>query len=192
MANIKTIKAREILASGGSPSLEVDVVLDNGKIGSASVSYGISAGSKEALVLRDEDSKRYNGKGMLKALANVNEKITPLLIGKDASDQRGIDKLMIDADGSENKQNFGANAILGVSMAVARAAAADSGIELYEHLQKIFNLKSSILNLPRPMVVMIEGGVHADNSTDLQEYLVSGLRDDLSAAENLRLPIEIY
>jgi len=192
MANIKTIKAREILASGGSPSLEVDVVLDNGKIGSASVSYGISAGSKEALVLRDEDSKRYNGKGMLKALANVNEKITPLLIGKDASDQRGIDKLMIDADGSENKQNFGANAILGVSMAVARAAAADSGIELYEHLQKIFNLKSSILNLPRPMVVMIEGGVHADNSTDLQEYLVSGLRDDLSAAENVRMQMEIY
>jgi enolase len=122
MAIITEIKAREILASGGAPSLEVSVKLDDGSLGEASVSYGASAGSKEAFVLLDEDPSRYRGKGMLKAVSNVNEKIAPLLIGKESSDQRGLDKLMIEADGTENKQNFGANAILGVSMAIARAS----------------------------------------------------------------------
>ena len=192
MTKIKHIKAREILASGGAPSVEVEVTLDNGKKGEASVSYGASAGTKEAFVLLDGDAKRYGGKGMLKAVANVNQKIAPLLIGKDASDQRGIDKLMIEADGTENKSVFGANAILGVSMAVARAAAADSGLELFRYLDSCYKLHATFGRLPRPMVVMIEGGVHADNSTDLQEYLVSALRDDLPAKENIRMVLETY
>ena len=192
MAKIKQIKAREILASGGAPSLEVDVILDNGAVGSASVSYGVSAGSNEAVVLLDGDMARYGGKGMLKAISNLNEKITPLLIGKDPSDQRGIDKLIIDADGTNNKSNFGANAILGVSMAVARAAAIDAGLELFEYLAKCYSLNAKRLPLPKPMMVMIEGGVHADNSTDLQEYLITGLRGDLPAKQNARMQMEIY
>ncbi len=192
MSKIKSVFAREILASGGAPSVEVEVTLENGIKGEASVSYGASAGSKEAFVLLDGDAKRYGGKGMLKAVANVNEKITPLLIGQDASDQRGIDKLMIDADGTENKSNFGANAILGVSMAVARAAAAEAGLELFQYLDSCYMIHATFGRLPRPMVVMIEGGVHADNSTDLQEYLLSALREDMSAKENIRMVLEIY
>ena len=141
MSKIKSIFAREILASGGAPSVEVDVILDNGTVGTASVSYGESAGSKEAFVLLDKDAERYHGKGMLKAVANVNEKLAPLLVGKDASDQRGIDSLMIQADGTENKSQLGANAILGVSMAVARASANDSNLELYESLATTYNLQ---------------------------------------------------
>jgi enolase len=192
MSTIKYILAREILASGGAPSVEVDVTLESGTVGTASVSYGASAGSKEAFVLLDGDVKRYGGKGMLKAVANVNEKIAPLLIGKDVSDQRIIDGIMIEADGTENKSNFGANAILGVSMAVARATALDSGLELYDYLAKSYSLNANRLPLPKPMVVMIEGGAHADNSTDLQEYLVSGLRDNIPARENVRMQMEIY
>lgn len=192
MSKINHAFAREILASGGAPSLEVTVTLGSGKTGEASVSYGVSAGSKEAFVLLDNDKKRYNGKGMLKAVANVNEKIGPLLRGQEAGSQREIDRLMINADGTENKQNLGANAILGVSMAVARAAANDSGLPLYKYLRQIFSLKLPTYTLPKPMVVMIEGGKHADNSTDLQEYLVSGLRNDWRASENVRMEMEIY
>lgn len=172
--------------------MEVDVILDGGTTASASVSYGESAGSLEAFVLLDDDKKRYSGKGMLKAVANVNNKLAPLLKGKEADDQRTIDKLMIEADGTENKSNLGANAILGVSMAVARAAASDAGLELYESLAKTYNLIPNTSALPKPMMVMIEGGLHADNSTDLQEYLISGLRDDLPAKENIRMQMEIY
>ncbi len=192
MTKIKQIKAREILASAGLPSLEVDVILENSVVGTASISYGASVGSKEAFVLLDNDAKRYNGKGMLKAVLNVNEKIAALLIGKDPSDQHGLDKLMIDADGTENKQNFGANAILGVSMAIARAAAADAGLELYKSLATHYSLSTTHFSMPKPMVVMIEGGAHADNSTDLQEYLVTGLRNDLPVKENVRMQMEIY
>lgn len=192
MTKIKHIIAREILASGGAPSLEVEVILESGVKGEASVSYGASFGSKEAVVLLDEDKSRYHGKGMLKAVQNVNEKLAPLLMDKDASDQRGIDKIMINADGTENKANFGANAILGVSMAVARAAAADSGLELYQSLATTYNLQLTTSPLPKPMMVMIEGGKHADNSTDMQEYMLSALRDDLPAKENIRMVLETY
>lgn len=188
---ITKIHAREILASGGEPSVQVDVVLESGVLGRASVSYGASAGSKEAFVLLDGDLKRYNGKGMLKAVANVNEKIAQLIVGSDASDQRGIDEFMIKADGTENKSNFGANAILGVSMAVARAAALEEKLELYEYLAKYYQLPTDNYQLPKPMVVMIEGGKHADNSTDLQEYLLSVVKEQ-SAAENVRMAEEIY
>jgi len=200
MTTIQDIKAREILASGGLPSLEVDVILDNNVLGTASVSYGLSAGSKEAFVLLDEDpstglgtgKKRYAGNGMLKAVANVNEKIAPLLIGKNAADQRGIDETMIKADGTENKSNFGANAILGVSMAVARAAAASQNLPLYKYLATCYMIRDTSFKLPKPMVVMIEGGAHAANSTDIQEYLVSALRDDWLAKENIRMEMEVY
>ncbi len=192
MNKIKTIYAREILASGGAPSVEVEVTLENGIKGEASVSYGASAGSKEAFVLLDNDAKRYGGKGMLKAVKNVNEKIAPILTGKDASNQREIDKLMIEADGTENKSAFGANAILGVSMAVARAAAADAGLELFQYLDSCYMLHATFSHLPRPMMVMIEGGKHADNSTDMQEYMLSALRNDLPAKENIRMVLESY
>jgi enolase len=191
MPNIKSIFAREILASGGAPSVEVTVTLDDGSVGEASVSYGASAGSKEAFVLLDGDAKRYGGKGMLKAVANVNEKIAPLLIGKEASDQRSIDKIMLDADGTQNKQNFGANAILGVSMAACRAAANSHKLELYEYLATTYQLPTTNFVLPKPLVVYIEGGVHADNSTDLQEYALA-VNKDQPARENVRMMEEIY
>ncbi len=189
--NIKMIKAREILASGGDPSVEVKVILESGAMGIASVSYGASAGSKEAFVLLDGDSRRYGGKGMLKAVANVYEKIAPMLVGKDANDQRGIDQVMIAADGTENKSNFGANAILGVSMAVARAAALSENLELYEYLARYYQLPTTSYKLPKPMVVLIEGGKHADKSTDLQEYLLTVIKEQ-SASENVRMALEVY
>lgn len=192
MSNIKSVFAREILASGGLPSVEVTITLEDGSVGEASVSYGASAGSKEAFVLLDGDSNRFTGKGMQKAVNNVNEKIAPILIGKDAGDQREVDRLMIEADATENKSNFGANAILGVSMATTRAAAASSGMELYKYLSSAYKLPATSYKLPLPMVVMIEGGMHADNSTDLQEYLVSCLRANLPAKENIRMEMEIY
>lgn len=198
---IAKIRAREILASGGDPSVEVDVILENGMIGRASVSYGVSAGSKEAVVLLDNDPKRYNGKGMLKAVANVNEKIAPMIIGKEVTDQRGIDETMITADGTENKSNFGANAILGVSMAVARAAAAGQKMELYEYLQRAYGImtdaeiadykRTKQLWMPMPLAVLIEGGKHADNSTDLQEYILA-VNKRQPVAENVRMMEEVY
>lgn len=190
MAKIKNIKAREILASGGAPSVEVTVVLETGVFGEASVSYGASAGSKEAFVLLDNDEKRYNGRGMLKAVDNINSIIAPKLIGMEAGDQRLIDQTMIEIDGTELKTNLGANAILGVSMAVARAQAHEEKLMLYQYLRKIFGVEGDI-TLPRPMMVMIEGGKHADETTDLQEYLVSSL-GNRSQAENVRIQTEIY
>ena len=191
---ISKINAREILASGGEPSLEVDVTLESGAMGRASVSYGVSAGSKEAFVLVDEDKKRYNGKGMLKAVANVNDKIAAMVVGQDVSEQRKIDQMMIDADGTQNKSNLGANAILGVSMAVCRAAAAEEKLELYEYLRQTFNItadKSANYILPKPLAVFIEGGKHADNSTDLQEYILAVAKEQ-PAKENVRMMEEIY
>lgn len=190
MSKIKTIKAREILASGGAPTLEVTVTLESGATGEASVSYGASAGSHEATVLLDGDEKRYKGKGMLIAVKNINDIISQTLIGMEASEQRKIDEKMIFKDGTENKSNLGGNAILGVSMAVARAEAFEEGLPLYIYLQKTFNLVP-INTLPKPMIVMIEGGKHAADSTDLQEYLVSAM-GNRSAAENVRMEMEIY
>jgi enolase len=191
MPKIQSIFAREILASGGAPSVEVTVKLDDGSIGEASVSYGASAGSKEAFVLLDGDKSRYNGKGMLKAVNNVNEKIAPLLTGKEAADQRAIDAAMLAADGTENKSQLGANAILGVSMAVARAAANSQNLELYEYLSKTHNLTPNTSSLPKPLAVFIEGGMHADNSTDLQEYILAVTKEQ-SVAKNVQMMEEIY
>lgn len=191
MPKIQSIFAREILASGGAPSVEVTVKLDDGSIGEASVSYGASAGSKEAFVLLDGDKSRYNGKGMLKAVNNVNEKIAPLLTGKEAADQRAVDAAMLAADGTENKSELGANAILGVSMAVARAAANSQNLELYEYLATYYQLPTTNYVLPKPLAVFIEGGMHADNSTDLQEYILAVTKDQ-PVTKNVQMMEEIY
>ncbi|HWS49273.1 MAG TPA: phosphopyruvate hydratase, partial [Candidatus Methanoperedens sp.] len=190
MSKITSIQAREILASGGAPTLEVTVTLESGAMGEASVSYGASAGSKEATVLLDGDKKRYGGKGMLVALANITDKIAPVLIGMEANNQREIDEKMLQLDGTINKAVLGGNAILGVSMAVARAAASEEKLPLYKYLQKTFELATSA-KLPKPMIVMIEGGKHAADSTDLQEYLVAAM-GNRSATENVRMEMEIY
>ena len=191
MSKIKGIKAREILSSGSTPSIEVKCELESGAVGIASVPYGASAGVHEAFVLLDDDKERYNGKGMLKAVHNVNNAISERIVGFDAFEQREIDEAMIELDGTENKKNLGANAILGVSLAVARAAANERKIPLYQYIREVFKLPIKKFILPNPMMVVIEGGKHADNSTDLQEYMISPIGDD-SAKENIRMGIEVY
>ena len=191
MSKIKNIFAREILASGGAPSLEVTVTLESGAIGEASVSYGASAGSKEATVLLDEDKSRYGGKGMLKAIANINGIIRDNLIGVEADKQRDIDTIMIDLDGTVNKAVLGGNAMLGVSLAIARAEASEENMPLYKYLRKTYGIGDIGWKLPKPMIVMIEGGKHADETTDLQEFMV-GAMGTKSAAENVRMEMEIY
>ncbi|MFC1704856.1 phosphopyruvate hydratase [Nanoarchaeota archaeon] len=188
---IKSIKAREILSSGSTPSLEVKCQLKSGTIGVASVPYGASAGIHEAFVLLDGNKKRFMGKGMLKAVSNINKKIAPKLVGKSANEQRKIDNLMKDIDGTDNKQKLGGNAILGVSLAVARAAANEKKVPLYAHIRQVFNLGIKKYILPNPMMVVIEGGKHADKSTDLQEYMVSPIGNK-SLRENVRCGIEVY
>ena len=178
------------MASGGAPSVEVTVTLESGVVGEASVSYGASAGSYEATVLLDEDEKRYNEKGMLGAVLNINSIIGPEVVEMEAGRQRELDEKMIGLDGTEFKTKLGGNSILGVSMAVARAEAEEEKLPLYKYLQKVYKLDSTDI-LPKPMVVMIEGGKHADNSTDIQEYLVSSLGVK-SAAEHVRAQLEIY
>ncbi len=188
---IKSITAYEILASGGYPTLEARVMLENGAVGTASVPYGASAGSHEATVLIDGDAHRYNGQGMLKAVRNVTEIIAPALIGKNSHDQRACDNIMRELDGTPNKSHLGGNAILAVSVAIARAAAADQHIELYQHLSNHFVTTINAHALPKPMVVAIEGGKHADNSTDLQEYCLSAL-GTAPTAEKIRTVLETY
>lgn len=191
MSKIKSLKAREILSSGSSPSMEVKCELESGAIGVASVPYGASAGIHEAFILLDGDETRFFGKGMLRAVSNVNTLISDQLIGMDAGDQRTIDETMIELDGSENKKNLGSNAILAVSMAVARASANEQKLPLYKYLRKTFDLKIDDYILPNPMMVVIEGGKHADQSTDLQEYMISPI-GNISVKENVRCGIEIY
>jgi enolase len=191
MSKIQNIFAREILASGGAPSLEVTVTLESGVIGEASVSYGASAGSKEATVLLDGDKTRYNGKGMLTAIANINNQIKNALVGMEAADQRSIDNKMIELDGTINKAVLGGNAMLGVSLAVCRAQANEEKMPLYKYLRKAYGIGEIGWKLPKPMIVMIEGGKHADETTDLQEFMV-GAMGDKTAAENVRMEMEIY
>ncbi|GGG08286.1 enolase [Paenibacillus albidus] len=167
MTIISDVYAREVLDSRGNPTVEVDVYLESGAKGRAIVPSGASTGAHEAVELRDEDKNRYLGKGVLKAVENVNELIAPEVIGMDALDQLGIDKLMITLDGTHNKGKLGANAILAVSMAVARAAAAALDVPLYVYLGG-FNAKQ----LPVPMMNIVNGGAHADNNVDVQEFMV--------------------
>jgi enolase len=170
MSEIIAIYGREILDSRGNPTIEVDVQLETGIIGRAAVPSGASTGEYEAVELRDNDKERYGGKGVLKAVKNVNEIIAPAIIGYVAQDQPLIDKIMIDLDGTKNKQNLGANAILGVSLACARAAAEEQGMPLYRYIGG-----PNARLLPVPMANVVNGGVHADNNVDLQEFMIMPL-----------------
>ena len=167
MSTISNIKAREILDSRGNPTLEVEVTLANSTAGCAAVPSGASTGKYEAVELRDGDASRFNGLGVLKALTNVNEQIAPAIIGMSATDQEAIDHKLIEIDGTDNKSRLGANAILGVSLAVAHAAANQLGIPLYRYLGG-----ESACTLPVPMMNILNGGKHAANSTDFQEFMV--------------------
>ncbi|HAM38351.1 MAG TPA: phosphopyruvate hydratase [Elusimicrobia bacterium] len=172
MSNIKKIVGREILDSRGNPTVEVDVILDNGVLGRAAVPSGASTGEHEAVELRDGDKKRYLGKGTLTAVNNVNKTIAPAISGMNPENQIEIDKKMISLDGTKNKAKLGANAILGVSMAVCRAAAFDKKVSLYKYIRSTFNLKLETYKLPVPMMNILNGGKHADNNVDLQEFMV--------------------
>jgi enolase len=167
MSKIVDIRAREILDSRGNPTLETDVILASGVVGSAMVPSGASTGEREAIELRDGDKNRYLGKGVLNAINNVNTEIRAAIVGLDANDQEAIDKAMIALDGTDNKARLGANAILSVSMAVAHAAAKDAGVPLYRYLNQ-----SGKFIMPVPMMNIINGGSHADNSVDLQEFMI--------------------
>ena len=190
MAKIVEIRGREVLDSRGNPTVEADVVLESGAKGSACAPSGASTGSREALELRDGDKSRYLGKGVLKAVAAVNGPIREALLGLDAIDQTNIDKVMIDLDGTENKSNFGANAILAVSLAAAKAAAVEKGVALYEHIADL-NGTSGQYSLPVPMMNIINGGEHADNNVDIQEFMVQPVGAP-SFKEALRTGAEIF
>src|SRR5512135_3883830 len=185
MGEITDVVAREILDSRGNPTVEVDVYLESGVSGRAAVPSGASTGKREALELRD-GGKRFQGKGVQKAIKNIFEEIAPRIRGIDASEQVYIDGLLVELDGTDNKRRLGANAILGVSLAVCRAAAADSGLPLYRH---IGGLNAKVL--PVPMMNILNGGAHADNNLDIQEFMVmpAGLPDFSSA---LRAGAEIF
>lgn len=183
---ITEVFAREILDSRGNPTVEVEVVLESGEMGRAAVPSGASTGEHEAVELRDGDKSRYLGKGVLTAVDNVNDIIAPELEGMNVFDQIGIDKLLIDLDGTENKGKLGANAILGVSMAVAKAAAEELGLPLFQYLGGV-NAKV----LPVPMMNIINGGQHADNNVDIQEFMVMPVGAE-SWAEALRMGAEIF
>jgi enolase len=191
MSKIIDIKAREILASGGLPTVEARIYLKSGAVGMASVPYGVSAGSREAVVLVDED-KRYGGKGALKAVNNINTLIRDVLMGMGAENQRKVDEKMIGLDGTRDKSFLGGNAILAVSLAVARAAAIEKKMELYKYIRECFEIDFKDWQLPKPMAVLIEGGKHADNSTDLQEYLLTVTKEGINASEGVRMMAEIY
>ncbi len=165
--DIMEVKAREILDSRGNPTIEVDLMLEDGAIGTAAVPSGASTGENEAVELRDGDSRRYLGKGVQKAVDNVMNEIRPAILGIDALDQAGLDRMMIDLDGTDNKHNLGANAILGVSLAAAKACAMELGLPLYKYLGGV-----GARRLPIPMMNILNGGAHADNNVDIQEFMV--------------------
>lgn len=190
MATIKNIRAREVLDSRGNPTIEADVELDSGVMGSACAPSGASTGSREALELRDKDLSRYLGKGVLKAVQNVNTEIRQALLGHDAADQQALDKVMLELDGTENKSKLGANAILAVSLAAAKAAATDAGLPLYAHIANL-NGSSDIYSLPVPMMNIVNGGEHADNNVDIQEFMVQPT-GAASFSEALRYGAEIF
>jgi len=167
MSNITEVRGREIIDSRGNPTVEADVVLASGAMGRAAVPSGASTGAREAVELRDDDASRFGGKGVLKAVANVNGELAKALIGQDGLNQVALDQIMIDLDGTHNKGRLGANALLAVSLAVARAAAEEKGVSLYESLGD-----ASKFRMPVPMMNVINGGAHADNSVDMQEFMI--------------------
>ena len=186
MARITSVLAREVLDSRGNPTIEVDVTLDDESLGRAIVPSGASTGTHEALELRDGDDKRYHGKGVLSAVENVNHRIGPDLAGHDALDQRAVDRLLIDLDGTPNKRKLGANAILGCSLAVAKAAASSLGLPLYRYLGG-----PNAHLLPTPFFNVLNGGAHADNNVDVQEFMIAPV-GAASFGEALRWGSEVY
>ncbi len=190
MSKIVEVKAIEVLDSRGNPTVSADVILECGANGSACAPSGASTGSREALELRDGDKSRYLGKGVLKAVDNINKTIKPLLVGMDATDQRALDNAMIDADGTENKANLGANAILAVSLAAAKAAAVSKGVPLYAHIAEV-NGTPGQYTMPVPMMNIINGGEHADNNVDIQEFMVQPVAAK-TFAEALQVGAEIF
>ncbi len=186
MSEIVDIYAREILDSRGNPTVEVEVYLENGAMGRAAVPSGASTGEREALELRDGDKSRYLGKGVTKAVENVNEVVAEVLIGWEASDQVGIDRKLLELDGTDFKSNLGANALLGVSLACAKAAAEESGLPLYQYIGG-----ANAKELPLPMMNIINGGEHADNNVDIQEFMIMPAGAE-SFKEALRIGAEIF
>ena len=188
-ATIRQIRAREVLDSRGNPTIEADVLLHSGVVGTACAPSGASTGSREALELRDGDPARYGGKGVLQAVGHVNGPIGALLKGRDATDQAALDQAMIEADGTENKSKFGANAILAVSLAAAKAAAQSLGKPLYQHIAELNG--TTQLTLPVPMMNIINGGEHADNNVDIQEFMVQPVGAK-TFSDGLRMGTEIF
>lgn len=186
MSKIARVHARQILDSRGQPTVEVDVELESGVIGTAAVPSGASTGAHEALELRDGDATTYGGKGVLKAVANVQHELAHALVGREASEQATLDRLMIEMDGTPTKSRFGANAILGCSLAIARAAATDAGMPLYRYIGG-----AQAHRLPVPMMNILNGGAHADNNVDLQEFMVAPVGAS-SFAEALQTGSEVY
>ena len=186
MSSIVDVVAREILDSRGNPTVEADVLLESGVMGRAAVPSGASTGSREAIELRDGDGRRYGGKGVLKAVEHVNTEISEAIVGLDASEQAFIDKTLIDLDGTENKSRLGANALLAVSMAVARGAAEECGLPLYRYFGG-----SGAMRMPVPMMNVVNGGAHANNSLDLQEFMIVPVGAQ-SFREALRCGAEVF
>jgi len=186
MTVIETVKAREILDSRGNPTVEVEVHLMDGSVGRAAVPSGASTGAHEAVELRDGDKRRYLGRGVQQAVENVREKIAPEIVGMDALEQVEIDRLMIELDGTPNKSRLGANAILGVSLAVAKAAAASVGLPLYRYVGG-----AAARDLPVPLMNILNGGKHADNNVDIQEFMIMPVGAS-SFAEGLRMGVEVF
>ena len=186
MGEIVGLHARQILDSRGNPTIEVEVILDTGLMGRAAVPSGASTGSREAVELRDGDAKKYMGKGVEKAIKNIHDKIAPAILGFDVTEQILIDQLMIDLDGTKNKARLGANAILGVSLAVAKAAANDAELPLYQYIGG-----ASAKELPVPMMNVINGGVHADNNIDIQEFMILPVGAK-SFSDALRIGTEVF
>lgn len=188
MANIKSVHARWILDSRGNPTVEADVTLDDGSFGRAAVPSGASTGAAEALELRD-GGDRFMGKGVDQAVANVNDKIAPALIGHDAADQQGVDQVMLDLDDTDNKSNLGANAILAVSLAVAKAEAKSESLELWQYIAKLTDTQE--VSLPLPMMNIMNGGAHAGWTTDIQEYMIMPVGAP-TFAEGIRRATEVF
>lgn len=186
MSAIVDIVGREVLDSRGNPTIECDVLLESGVMGRAAVPSGASTGSREAIELRDGDKGRYLGKGVLKAVEHINTEISEAVLGLDASEQAFLDKTLIDLDGTDNKSRLGANAMLAASMAVARAAADDSGLSLYRYFGG-----SGAMAMPVPMMNVINGGAHANNTLDLQEFMIMPVGAK-SFRESLRMGAEVF
>ncbi|OGM13621.1 phosphopyruvate hydratase [Candidatus Woesebacteria bacterium RIFCSPLOWO2_01_FULL_39_23] len=190
-SKIRSIKAREILSSNGLPTLETTVLCANGTNSSVSIPYGESAGKYEAVTIFDEDKSRYEGYGMLKAVKIVDEIISPQLAGVDVTDQKQIDQKLFDLDPTPQKTNLGGNSLLSVSLACAKTASVIEKLPLYIYIQKTYGFDGGITNMPKPNMVVLEGGKHADNSTDFQEYSVSVI-GKFNCSDSVRAGIEIY